>query len=111
MVLTAHMVLMSLMATVEEGEASAPFAPTAGFLSTLRVASNEASASSGNGARRLEERPCLRVWVSLSRRNRLDILFHHDWKAGSEFVGFHFRSRESRLTCLVIWNKLSSPGS
>ena len=78
MVLTAHMVLMSLMATVEEVDASAPFAPPTGFLSTLRVASNEASASSGNGARRLEESPCLRVWVSLSRRNRLDILFHHD---------------------------------
>lgn len=79
LVFTAQAVLMSFPATAGVG-ATAPLETAAGFLFAFIVASSELSASSGNGARRLAERPCLRVWVNLSRRKRFDILLHQDWK-------------------------------
>lgn len=79
LVFTAQAVLMSFPATAGVG-ATAPLETAVGFLFAFIVASSELSASSGNGARRLAERPCLRVWVSLSRRKRFDILLHQDWK-------------------------------
>lgn len=79
LLLTAQAVLISFPPRAGVG-ASDPLDTAAGFLSAFIVASNEVSASSGNGARRLDERPCLRVWVSLSRRKRFDIRLHQDWK-------------------------------
>lgn len=80
MLLTAHAVLASLPPRVELG-AAVPFDAVGVFLSAFMVASSGVSPSSGNGARRLYERPWRRVWVSLSRRNRFDIRFHQDWRA------------------------------
>lgn len=58
---------------------SAPLdAAAAGSLRAFMVASSEDWASSGKGARRLAERPCLRVWVSFRRLNWLDMRLHQD---------------------------------
>lgn len=79
LLLTVHAVLASLPPRVGLG-AGAPFDAVGDFLSAFMVASSGVSPSSENGARRLYERPCRSVWVSLSRRNRLDIRFHQDWR-------------------------------
>lgn len=77
LLLAVQAVLMSVLPMAAEGD-TAPHG-VALFLSAFMVASRGASGSSGKGARRLEDSPCLRVWVSFSLRNLLDILFHHDW--------------------------------
>lgn len=76
LLLTAQAVLASLPPRAGLGAAT-PLDAVGDFLSAFMVASS-GSPSSGKGARRLYERPCRRVWVSLSRRNRFDIRFHHD---------------------------------
>lgn len=57
---TAQAVLRSFPPRAGDG-ARVPLETAAGFLLAFMVASSEVSASSGNGARRLDERPCLRV--------------------------------------------------
>lgn len=84
LLLTAQAVLTSLPPRAGVG-ASAPLDTAPGFLFAFIVASSEVSASSGNGARRLDERPCRRVWVNLRRRNRFDILLHQDWRVEGAF--------------------------
>lgn len=79
LLLTAHAALRSLPPRVALGT-GAPLDAAGGFPLAFMVASSGVSPSSGNGARRLYERPCLRVWVSLSRRNRFDMRFHQDWR-------------------------------
>lgn len=77
LVLTAQTPLVSFTPGAEVCSAAA-FAIAVVLESALIVASRGASASLGNGASRLVERPCRKVWVSFSCRKRFDILLHQD---------------------------------